>query len=301
MAVAAPLGVHDRTGLAAVGALAAVASRAFTGVGDVAQAAFALIHDLFGFRACVLSRLDLDEDTLTVVEFLDRAGLGIVKGAVVPAHEGPCDFVVRSARALRHPNLDEHPVFSRLPMYSRAGVRSYVGVPLRRSDGTVWGTLATVDTERRETTDAQLEVLAVLARLIAFEVDRDEQREAVAAHARMREERCAMAAALEEERARGARLRATLETAARVSHEVNNPLTVLQLRLGRLAKRFDGEEPDTFEDLETALEAADAIHQVTMHLRQVVRPLGAPAGVGQGHKSEPDALVAPGAAARSRG
>jgi GAF domain-containing protein len=256
-----------------VGALSAVAMRAFEDAHEAAQAIFRLIHELFGLRICVVSRVDLAKNTLTVLDAFDDVGLGIAKGMVVPADEMPCDFVVRSARVLRHSDLTDHPVFKRLPICAAMGVRSYVGVPLRRSNGTVWGTLAACDTRVHDTTDAHLEMLVVLARLVAFEFERQEQRDALAAQAKELEHRLAMLQALEEERVRAVRLQTVLEAAATVSHEVNNPLTVLQLRLGRLVRRCVAGDDETRDDLEIALEAAKEIHQVTVRLRQVVNPV----------------------------
>jgi signal transduction histidine kinase len=137
----------------------------------------------------------------------------------------------------------------------------------------VWGTLAASDTRPLDTTDGQLRTLAFLARLVAFEFERQEQRDALAAQAKELERRLAMLVSLEEERLRAVRLKTVLEAAATVSHEVNNPLTVLQLRLGRLEKRFAASDSETLDDLEVAQQAAREIHQVTVRLRGVVNPV----------------------------
>jgi signal transduction histidine kinase len=115
-------------------------------------------------------------------------------------------------------------------------------------------------------TDVDVQTLVTLARLIVLEFEREEQRDALA-------ERLAMAEALEEERLRGARIQAVLEAVATVSHEVNNPLTVLQLRLGRLAKLLAAEATEAVTHLEAAQEAAGQIQRVTTLLRNVVRPV----------------------------
>lgn len=265
--------VNRGSGTDTMGALSSVAMLAFKDAHEAAQAIFGLIHELFGLRICVVSRVDLTNNTITVLEAFDRVGLGIAKGMVVPANEMPCDFVVRSARALRHTDLSDHPVFNRMPICTQLGVHSYVGVPLRRSDGTIWGTLAASDTQVHETTDAHLETLVVLARLVAYEFERQEQTDALAAHAEALANRLAMAEALEKQRLRAVRLQTVLEAAATVSHEVNNPLTVLQLRLGRLASRSAANDAATQDDLRAAFEAAREIHQVTLRLRQVVNPV----------------------------
>jgi len=245
-----------------VRALSAVAERGFGSAREAAQAVLGLIHELVGLRICVVSRVDLAANTLTVIESLDKANTGIETGMVVPANA-----------PLQEYDLDAHPAFRSSPFRARIGLRSYISVPLARSDGTVWGTLAATDTELRATTEAHLQTLTVFARLLVFEFEREEQRDALAAHAKMLAERLAMAEELEEERLRAVRLQTVLEATATVSHEVNNPLTVLLLRLGRLVKRLSPEDDDTADDLETALEAADEIQRVTVQLRSVVQPI----------------------------
>lgn len=253
--------------------LSAVARGSYRDVRDAAQAIFGLIHELVGMRICVLTRIDLASNTLTVLEAFDKAGLGIVAGMVMRADAMPCECVVRSGEAIREFDLDAHPVFRTLPARTKMGLRSYIGVPLRRSDGTTWGTLAATDTETHETTDAHIETLTVLARLAMFEFEREEQRQVLAAHAKMLAERLEMVEAVEAQRLRAVRLQTVLEAAATVSHEVNNPLTVLKLRLAHLKTHCPAEHAEMIEDLDVAIESADDILQVTQRLRRVVRPV----------------------------
>ncbi len=232
--------------------LSEVAGGSFVDLHDAAQAIFGLIHEVVGMRICVLTRIDLDANELTVLEAFDRLGLGVSAGMKMPADQMPCACVLRSGGALREYDLEAHPAFRALPITTKMGLRSYVGVPLRRSDGTLWGTLAATDTEMHHATDTHIEMLTVLARLAAFEFEREEQQKVLADTVRMQ---------------------TVLEAAAAVSHEVNNPLTVLALRLSRLQARCAGGDPATKDDLDAALEAAEEILQVTQRLRSVVRPV----------------------------
>ncbi len=257
----------------AVSALSSIALSGFSSASEATQEVFRLIHEIAGLRICVLSRVDFDANTLTVVEALDRAGLGVASGMVVPADSMPCDYVGRSTKPLRMDDLDTYPFFRDLPARKKMGLRCYLGVPLRRSDGTVWGTLAATDTEPHELSDGQLQMLCVFAKMLVLEFEREEQRDAIAAHAQMLAERLAMAEALEEERLRAVRLETVLEAAATVSHEVNNPLTVLQLRLARLQKRCAPDDSASVDDITAATEAAEEIRQVTVTLRNVVQPV----------------------------
>lgn len=256
-----------------VRALSAVAEHGFHSAREAARAVLGLIHELVGLRICVVTRVDLAANTLTVIESLDKANVGIVPGMVMPANEMPCDYVVRTATPLREYDLDAHPAFRSLPFRSKIGLRSYIGVPLARSDGTVWGTLAATDTDLHATTEAHLQTLTVLARLLVLEFEREEQRDALAAHAKMLAEQLAMTKELEEERLRAVRLQTLLEATVTVSHEINNPLTVLLLRMGRLAKRLSPKGGETADDLDVALEAAREIQRVTEQLRSVVQPI----------------------------
>lgn len=253
--------------------LSVVAKGSFKDASEAAQAIFGLIHEVVGMRICVLTRIDLASNTLTVLEAFDKAGLGVHAGLVLRADEMPCACVARTGGALRETDLDAHPAFRMLSARTKMGLRSYIGVPLRRSDGTIWGTLAATDTETCQTTDADVEVLIVLARLAMFEFEREERQQELAARAQMLAERLAMMQALEEQRVRAVRLEAILEAAVTVSHEVNNPLTVLTLRLARMKARCRREDAEALDDVDVALEAAEEILQVTQRLRKVVRPV----------------------------
>jgi DNA-binding winged helix-turn-helix (wHTH) protein len=167
-----------RTAPSAVPAIAALATQGFRDAHEAAQAIFGLIHKLLGLRICVLTRIDLEANTLTVLEAYDGAGLGVASGLSLPADTMPCACVVRNSAALREFDLDAHPAFRCLPARTKLGLRAYIGVPLRRSDGTIWGTLAATDTIALELTERHVDALTVLARLAALEFERDEQRRA---------------------------------------------------------------------------------------------------------------------------
>jgi GAF domain-containing protein len=259
-------------GVDAVTAISAFAMHGYGSAREAAHAIFGLVHELVGLRICVLTRIDLEKNTLTVLEAYDGAGLGVVSGMVLPADSMPCACVARNGAALREFDLDAHPAFRLLPASTKFGLRSYIGVPLRKSDGAVWGTLAATDTRMSQTTESHVQTLTVLGRLAALEYEREEQSEALAAQAKVLAKRLENAEALEEQRLRAARLQAVLEAAATVSHEVNNPLTVLQLRLARLKRRLPP-DAETIDDLEVSLQAAAEINQVTVRLRNVVRPV----------------------------
>ena len=107
---------------------------------EAARDILELIHDIVGLRICVLSHIDLETNTLTVLEASDRAGLGVESGQILPADAMPCACVARTEATLREYDLDAVEPFRRLPACTKMGLRSYIGVPLRRSNGSIWGT-----------------------------------------------------------------------------------------------------------------------------------------------------------------
>ncbi len=84
-------------------------------------------------------------------------------------------------------------------------IRSFIGVPVVLSDGTFYGTLCAVDPEARTLTCQQADLLSVLARLVATQIERQRAEDALAQT-----------------------LRARTEFLAEVSHQLRTPLTVIR-------------------------------------------------------------------------
>lgn len=57
--------------------------------------------------------------------------------------------------------------YATAPIRARLGIKSYVGVPIRRADGTIVGTLCGIDRNRVEVDDAAVGVLRELAGIVA--------------------------------------------------------------------------------------------------------------------------------------
>lgn len=77
---------------------------------------------------------------------------------------------------------------SSMPSTMDLGARAYVGVPVVRTDGTLVGTLCGLHSEARDIPAAGVQFLAVLGRLLAFQVEREEHLVAQQASRRALEE-----------------------------------------------------------------------------------------------------------------
>ncbi len=73
-------------------------------------------------------------------------------------------------------DVPSDPVFaSHLAAALSPGIRSFIGVPVVLSDGMLYGTLCAVDPEPRTPTRRQADLLMVLARFIATQIERDRE------------------------------------------------------------------------------------------------------------------------------
>lgn len=106
------------------------------------------------------------------------------------------------------------PRFQNHPGLRRYGIESYIAVPLNRRDGSYFGTLCALDPVPANLGEEDFAILNLLAQLIAFELEADEQ-----------------------QRAREADLRSLEDFIAIAAHDLRQPLTALYGRAQLLARR----------------------------------------------------------------
>lgn len=137
-------------------------------------------------------------------------------------------------RASVDPRVDGHPA----PLLY--GVESYIAVPLRRRDGSYFGTLCTLDPAAVEIDEDILSTFELLSRLLAFELEADEQQTQRESHIRTLEDIIAIA-----------------------GHDIRQPLTAILGGLQFLSRRARrGASLD---------ELADQADQLTAQVRRAVR------------------------------
>lgn len=82
-----------------------------------------------------------------------------------------CQYVVMSEQPLRVPDAREHGFLKSNLAIPEIGVIAYLGVPLVSAEGLVLGTLCAIDSEAREWTDQDLEILYALAAQVVTEFE----------------------------------------------------------------------------------------------------------------------------------
>ncbi len=106
----------------------------------------------------------------------DPASFGVDPGPGLPLGVTYCARMVDGTLPRLIPDTRTESLVSDLPATQRAGIGSYIGVPLRLSDGTVFGSFCCASHEARpELTARDVQFLEVLADLLTTELDREYQ------------------------------------------------------------------------------------------------------------------------------
>lgn len=149
---------------------------------------------------------------------------------------------------INHASTD--PRFQQHPGLHRYGIESYIAVPLHRRDGSYFGTLCALDPQPAFLSDDDFDVFHLLAQLIAFELEADDQH-----------------------RRREADLRALEDVVAIAAHDLRQPLTALYGRAQLLARRArsGGSTVDLIPGIETLVVQTRRAVQLSDKLLDVAR------------------------------
>jgi len=135
-----------------------------------------------GILALLVESLDVGVALLTRVEgeslyverAHDRARMGVVVGCAAPLDGTYCAVMLASkAPVLVVEDARANPAFATLTVTEALGIGAYSGVPLRRADGRLYGTLCTLNSTARPAHPGETELLALAGALIMQVVDRE--------------------------------------------------------------------------------------------------------------------------------
>lgn len=152
---------------------AALATQTFATTEEASEAVLDLLIGVLGMRSVFMTRTD--QGVLRVIAARNSGEDFVVPvGLEIPLALSPCHRVAGSVEPLIVPNMVLDPTTAELPTTVELAARAYVGVPVLRGDGTLFGTLCGLDPSPQDPSRDEVSWMQVLARLLVYQIDRDE-------------------------------------------------------------------------------------------------------------------------------
>jgi HD-GYP domain-containing protein (c-di-GMP phosphodiesterase class II) len=157
----------------------------FTELGELAERpsverALDAVRDLLGMEVSFTTRMTETQQILEAVGGDRDAFGGVGAGAALPNDLTYCSRILAGELPNLLPDVRAVPLAAAMPVTAALDIGAYASVPLRFSDGQLYGTLCAVSHHAQEDLgDRELQFLHVFARLVADQLER-EQLEAAA-------------------------------------------------------------------------------------------------------------------------
>ncbi len=130
-----------------------------------AQATMSYLRHRLGFKLWMVTRTEGED---WIVLFADDAGYGIKPGQAFRWTDTVCSRMVLGHGPNIAPALVDVPAYAEAPLARELGVGAYVGVPLHRTDGSLFGTLVGLDPQARSPDiREELDTVTLLADLLS--------------------------------------------------------------------------------------------------------------------------------------
>lgn len=171
--------VASGTATATLDRLSRLAGTRFASLDDATAAVLQTVTDVLGMRTSWVSEVDNETCELGIVaSHNEPGGCDVAAGGSAPLTSTFCTLVI-SAEQPRPVIIEDvrgNPAFaSSLAARAFPNIGAYVGVPIMMSDGSVHGTLCASDPEPRRIGPQQAQLLSVLSRLLATQIERDRE------------------------------------------------------------------------------------------------------------------------------
>jgi diguanylate cyclase len=145
------------------------------------------LHHRFGFSLWMVTRAEGND---WIVLQAEGEGYGINQGDVYRWSDSLCSQMAQDRGPNIAPRITEVPAYANAPLAGQVGIGAYIGLPLIRADGTLFGTLCAFDPEPQadELVDQQ-SLLEFMARMLSTILGGELRAEAEARRAEFAEER----------------------------------------------------------------------------------------------------------------
>lgn len=164
------------TGVTGMERLAALAAAPQEGVEGVVGPLLTLLAECLDGGLTFLAHVD--GPSLVIDRAHDRAAMGLRSGDVIPLGDTYCQALLAGdAPALVVADAAADPHFAALATTRDLGIGAYCGVPLRRADGRLYGTLCTLHTRAHAIDADDLALLTVAGGIAMRAIEAEERRE----------------------------------------------------------------------------------------------------------------------------
>lgn len=149
--------------------------RPFPDFDAAAQAVLEFLQNELGFRLWMVTRTEGDD--WIVLNTRERAGaIPIVAGDVMQWSDTLCSRMVAERGPRLAPQVRDVPEYLAAPATTGLGISAYVGVPLAREDGTMFGTLCAIDSAPQpEEIRAAQPLVELCAQLLSTLLEREQR------------------------------------------------------------------------------------------------------------------------------
>ena len=154
-------------------AMAALTGRSFANFPEATNAVLAMLEQQLPGSAVIVGHFDDTEYTYRVVAAGGDHKFDVTPGDVMPLGQTFCFNVATNATDPLCADAGAHAFYRTLPVQQDLGIRSYVGVALETSDGKPVGALCAIADTADRYDDSDLLLLQVVARLLAYEIERE--------------------------------------------------------------------------------------------------------------------------------
>lgn len=138
---------------------------AFNDFQSAAHAVLAYLHKRFGFGLWMVTRTE-GEDWI-VLQAEDH-GYGVKAGSVFRWADSFCSEMVKGNGPRIAPDCDTVAVYAAAPIGRQVPIKAYIGVPLTKADGSLFGTLCAIDpVSQSPEIVAEQHLVELLARLLS--------------------------------------------------------------------------------------------------------------------------------------
>lgn len=129
------------------------------------QSSLTLLVQLLGMRTVLVS--EIVDDMLHVRIAVDKGGSGVTAGTSLRLDETLCRYVNTNEGFVSISDTAHDPHIRKLVARQGFPIGSYIGVPIHRADGSLYGTLCALDPEPQKPSKDDLALLHIIARHIS--------------------------------------------------------------------------------------------------------------------------------------